>query len=208
MAKVSLWTRQDLRFLEVLKNEGVFRVKKQYIEEKNEELAPYFLMLYHWFVQEASKIVPKPEKVQYPIWCSVHSDYMLRGAHGNVVIELSIDEQRVVYFDSAKWDLVLNHHYIAQDEQDQQLFDSELLKRGIANNFLLLDEHYRKFYPDLAQKVMNSWTRIFDVDKNNSNIFAVQANIWEIYPQDIVQILEGVEQQKIILPFPNKDWDM
>lgn len=195
MAKVTLWTRQDTRFLDAIRQEGVFHAKKEYIEEKNQELSPYFLKLYDWFVAEADKIVPKPENAQYPIWCSVTDEYMLRGAHGNILIELSIDEEKIVYFDSPKWDLVLNHVYIAKDLDEQRRFDEELKRRGITNSFSLLDDHHRKFYPDLAQKVMRSWTRIFDVDKNSADKFSVQANIWEIRPQDIVQILEGEEER-------------
>ncbi|MDO4712131.1 MAG: DUF3841 domain-containing protein [Peptostreptococcaceae bacterium] len=197
MAKVKLWTRQDVRFLDAIKKEGVFHAKKEYIEEKNQELSLYFLKLYDWFVAEASKRVPRPDGAQYPIWCSVNSEYMLRGAHGNILIELSIDEERIVYFDSPKWDLVLNHYYIAKDAEDQRRFEAELDRRGIRNSFALLDEFHQKFYPDLAQKVMRSWERIFDVDKDDENIFAVQANIWAIYPEDIVEIREGEDERKI-----------
>lgn len=197
MAKVKLWTRQDVRFLDAIKKEGVFHAKKEYIEEKNQELSSYFLKLYDWFVAEASKRVPRPAGAQYPIWCSVNSEYMLRGAHGNILIELSIDEERIVYFDSPKWDLVLNHNYIAKDAEDQRRFEAELDRRGIRNSFALLDEFHQKFYPDLAQKVMRSWERIFDVDKDDENIFAVQANIWTIYPEDIVEIREGEDERKI-----------
>lgn len=197
MAKVRLWTRQDVRFLDAIKKEGVFYAKREYIEEKNKELTSYFIKLYDWFVTEASKIVPRPEGAQYPIWCSVNSEYMLRGAHGNILIELSIDEEKIVYFDSPKWDLVLNHNYIAKDLEDQRNFEQELKRRGITNSFALLDEYHQKFYPDMAQKVMKSWTRIFDVNKNDENIFAVQANIWEIRPEDIVEIREGEDERKV-----------
>lgn len=103
MSKVILWTRQDIRFLDAIKKDGVFIAKREYIEQKNGELTSYFLRLYDWFVAEASKRVPRPQGAQYPIWCSVKSEYMLRGAHGNILIELSIDESKIVYFDSPKW---------------------------------------------------------------------------------------------------------
>ena len=197
MAKVTLWTRQDERFLEAMQKDGVFHTKREYIEEKNQELTPYFIKLYDWFVTEASKRVPRPDGALYPIWCSVNSEYMLRGAHGNILIKLSVDEDRIIYFDSPKWDLVINHYYIAKDYDDQKTFEKELKNRGITNSFALLDEHHRKFYPDLVQKVMSSWSRIFDVDKDSPNIFEVQANIWEIFPEDIVEIREG-EKETII----------
>ena len=197
MSKVTLWTRQDIRFLDAIKKDGVFIAKREYIEQKNEELTSYFLRLYDWFVAEASKRVPRPQGAQYPIWCSVKSEYMLRGAHGNILIELSIDESKIVYFDSPKWDLVLNHSYIAKDAEDQHAFEAELAYRGIRNSFALLDDFHRKFYPDLAQKVIRSWDRIFEVNKDSENIFEVQANIWEIHPEDIINIYEGEEETQI-----------
>ena len=198
MAKVTLWTRQDSRFLDAIKKEGVFYVKKEYIDEKFDDLAPYFIKLYSWFVENAEKRVPRPnENIKFPIWCSINSDYMLRGAHGNVLIELSIDEDKIVYFDSPKWDLVLNHNYIAKNAQDQEEFDEMLLKNGLKNSFILLDDKHRNFYPHIAKQIVKSWERIFDVNKDDENIFAVQANIWEIRPEDIVDIREGEKETPI-----------
>lgn len=184
--KVFLWTRQDRRMLEDLKRQGIFYVKREYIEAKNEDLTAYFLRLYDWFVQAASKKVPQPEHRGYPIWCSVSEDYMLREAAGNVLLKLAVDKERIVYFDSARWDMVLNHMYISENEADRKRFDTLLKSRGIRNSFSLMDDSHRKFYPDLAERVVQSWERIFEI--REWNIFYVQANIWEIRPEDIVSI--------------------
>lgn len=184
--KVSLWTRQDERMLDDLKRQGVFYVKRRYIEEKNQELSDYYLPLYDWFVTAASKRVPRPEHGGYPIWCSIDPDYMLRGIAGNVLLRLSIVPERIIYFDSPKWDMVLNHMYLAQDQQDEKEFEEMLKARGIKNSFTLLDPHHSRFYPDLMKKVKGSWERIFDI--NEWNLFTVQANIWEIRPEDILSI--------------------
>ncbi len=201
--RISLWTRQDKRFIEVMEKEKIFYAKKEYIEEKNDSLAGYYLPLYDWFVAEAQKRVPRPPKAQYPIWCSADKDYMLRGAHGNILIELSIEKERVLYFNSLKWDLVLNHTYIPRDKKDQEDFLNELKARGIKNSFSFMDDYHKKFYPDLVAKVTESWKRIFDIDPKKEDIFSVQANIWEIRPQDIVSITEyeGEQQGKTLRSF-------
>lgn len=172
--------------LEDLERQGVFFVKRKYIEEKNEDLSEYFLSLYDWFVRSAARRVPQPEHKGYPIWCSISEDYMLRGVAGNVLLKLAVDRNRIVYFDSARWDMVLNHMYIPENEEDQKKFNEILKNRGIRNSFSLMDEHHRKFYPDLADQVVRSWERIFEIKE--WNIFYVQANIWEIRPEDIVSI--------------------
>lgn len=197
MSKITLWTRQDTRFIDAINKNGFYIAKKEYIQEKNQELSPYFLKLYDWFVHEAEKYVPRPANAQYPIWCSVTDEYMLRGAHGNILIKLSIDEEKIVYFDSPKWDLVINHNYIAKDAQDQKKFDNYLAQRGLSNSFALLDDYHKKFYPDVAKKVIESWKRIFEIEKSDNTIFSIQANIWEIRPEDIIEIREG-EDEKLV----------
>lgn len=192
--KITLWTRQDQRFLDVIKKEKVFYSKKEYIEEKHDTLSAYYLPLYDWFVEEAEKRVSRPPGAQYPIWCSISDAYMLRGAQGNVLIELSVDKERVLYFNSGKWDLVLNHTYIPKDDKDQEDFSKELKDLGIKNSFSFMGDYYQKFYPGLVKKIKDSWQRIFDVDLEHSDIFSIQANIWEIRPEDILLITEYEEE--------------
>lgn len=65
--KIRLWTRQHKNVLEELETHGVYRVKKEYIMQKLDNISDYFLKLYNWYVSEAEKIVPRPEGVTYPI---------------------------------------------------------------------------------------------------------------------------------------------
>ncbi len=190
MEKVRLWTRQNQKFLEVLEKEGAFYSKKQYIVQKNDTLAGYYIELYDWFVKHAQQLVPKPEKAEYPIWCSVSDEYMLRGVPGDVLVELCVDRDKVVYFDSLRWDLVLNHTYIPKDEADAERFAESIRTRGIKNSFSFLSDYYKRFYPDVVKEVMQSWDRVFEIDLEQSDKFSTQANIWEIRPEDIVSITE------------------
>lgn len=197
MDKVTLWTRQDERMLSILEQEGVFRVQRRFVEEKNDTLVDYYLPLYDHFIRMAEKRVPRPAQQGYPIWCSIDEHYMLRGIAGHVLLELSIDAERIIYFDSLKWDMVLNHMYIPGDAEDDKRFKQELKERGIRDSFTLLDDYHRRFYPDLAQRVIDSWERIFTIDE--WNLFTVQANIWEIYPQDIVKIERNARLERRIV---------
>ena len=48
--KVTLWTRQDIRSLDDLEKNGVYRVKREYIENQYGDIAEHFII----FLQEDS----------------------------------------------------------------------------------------------------------------------------------------------------------
>lgn len=185
--KVTLFTRQDIKSLENIRRFGVHRIKRKYIEEQFDDIAEYYIYLYKWFVDKASKKVPKPEDVEFPIWCAISEKNMLRPIENTVVYILEVDESEVIYFDGQKWDLVLNHLYIPKDEMDGKLYIKEIEEKGLDNTFSFIDGKYSHFYPLEKKRVMDSWMRIFEIE--NWNIFNVQANIWEIREDMIKEII-------------------
>ena len=185
--KVTIWTRQDIRSLDEIKKNGIYRVKRWYIEEQFDDIAEYYISLYHWFVDYASKIVEKPESVEFPIWCSISEENMLKPIENTVVYVLEVDESEIIYFSGRKWDHVLNHLYIAKDEEDEKRYKNDLMEKGIKDSFSFIDGKYANFYPMEKKRVMDSWPRVFEIDE--WNIFEVQANIWEIRQDMIKEIL-------------------
>lgn len=185
--KVTLFTRQDIKSLEDIKVSGVHRIKRKYIEEQFDDIAEYYIYLYKWFVDKASKKVPKPEDVEFPIWCAISKENMLRPIENTVVYILEVDESEVIYFDGQKWDLVLNHLYIPKDERDRKLYIKEIEERGLDNTFSFISGKYSHFYPLEKKRVMESWMRVFEIE--DWNIFNVQANIWEIREDMIKEII-------------------
>jgi len=187
--KVTLWTRQDIRSLEELKNNGVIRIKRKNLEEKFDLISDHIIYLYNWFVNAANEIVPKPEDVEFPIWCSISEQYMLRPTIDQVVYVLEVDKSEIIYFDGMKWDFVLNHHYVPKDEKDAEEYARYIESKGFKNSFSFLDEKTSHFYPEERKKVMDSWIRVFDTDV--WDIFRIQANIWEIRTDMIVDIISA-----------------
>jgi len=185
--KVTLWTRQDIRSLDEIENKGVYWVKREYIEEQYGDIASHFIPLYQWFVDKASKMVPKPEGVEFPIWCSISEENMLRPIENTVVYVLELDESEVIYFDGMKWDYVLNHLYIPKDEQDLMAYRKDLERKGFKDSFSFVEGKYANLYPEEKKRVIDSWIRVFEIDE--WNIFRVQANIWEIRKDMIKDIL-------------------
>jgi hypothetical protein len=185
--KVILWTRQHKKSLDELSNNGVIRIKRKHLEEKFDEITDYIAYLYKWFVEAAEKKVPRPDGVEFPVWCSISEENMLRPTVDEIVYVLEVDKADVIYFDGSKWDYVLNHHYIAKDENDALEYAKELEIKGFDNSFSFINEKTSRFYPQERKKVMDSWHRIFEIEK--WDIFKVQANIWEIKAEMIKDIL-------------------
>ena len=193
--KVTLWTRQRFESLKELEEEGTIRIKKTHLEEKFEEITDYIASLYKWFVDAAEKMVPKPEDVEFPVWCSISQENMLRPTEDEIVYVLEVDKSGIIYFDGAKWDYVLNHHYVPRDEKDELEYEKELERKGFPDSFSFMDEKTAHFYPLERKKVMDSWHRVFETDQ--WDIFRIQANIWEIRPEMIRDVLYSPDNANI-----------
>lgn len=187
MKKVTLWTRQDIKSLDEIKKNGRYRVKREYIEGQFEDIAEYYIKLYKWFVDKASKMVPKADGVEFPVWCSISEENMLKPIENTVVYVLEVDESEVIYFDGRKWDYVLNHLYIPKDEEDERNYMADIEGKGLKDSFSFIEGKYANFYPLEKKRVMESWMRVFEI--KDWNIFNVQANIWEIREDMIKDIL-------------------
>ncbi|MDD2494011.1 MAG: DUF3841 domain-containing protein [Tissierellia bacterium] len=185
--KVTLWTRQNKKSLDELKDNGVIRISRKNLEEKYDIISDHVIYLYKWFVDAAKEIVPIVKGVEFPIWCSVSEEYMLRPTIDEVVYVLEVDKSDIIYFDGMKWDYVLNHHYIPKDEKDAIEYDNYIERKGFKNSYSFIDEKTAHFYHEERKKVMDSWKRIFEIDE--WDIFKIQANIWEIRPEMIKDIL-------------------
>lgn len=173
-----LFTSQDERSLEILNNKGRFVNKKEYIQEHMQDISPFFLKCYDWFVNEAKKRSKKPDDVDYQIWCSVSARNCMRPYEGEVAYVLEVPNEEIMYFDGSKWDYVLNLHYVPKDDIDLKKYQDEIKSKGFNNSFEFIQGRYSRMYPLEEKRIKDSWIRIFEI--SDWNIFAIQANIWEI----------------------------
>jgi len=189
--KAIIFTRQDTRSLDVIRNKGRFTNKRSYIEEGFGDISNFFLSPYNWFVEEASKKVEKPDDVEYPIWCAVDWRNCLKPMGDTLVYVLEVPEEKIIYFDGSKWDFVLNEHYVPDDNEDLESYNRDLKRKGIDSGYEFLRGNYAHMYPLETQKVLESRKKIFNID--SWNIFAVQANIWELREEWIKRIVRPEE---------------
>jgi len=184
--KITLWTRQHQGVLKELEEKGVYRVKKEYIEAKNDSISGYYFQLYDWYVKHAEKIVPRPHGVEYPIWLSTSNEMMLQPTEGTVILTLNVQRKNVVISDFEKWGYVVNYWYVPLDREDEIRHNEELKKYGIGDESALYMSYKGNFYPLLRKKIIDSWNRIFDVSDDSACLS--QATLWEIKKEWVVDV--------------------
>jgi hypothetical protein len=189
--KIKLWTRQNKGILRDLEECGVYRVRREYIEEKLDTIAPFYLKAYKWYTERAAQIVSKPKEVQYPIWLSTTENMMLQPTEDSVVLELEVDREYVVITDQEKWGYVINYWYVPLDREDEKKHNEELKKYGIFDESALCMGGKGNFYPLLRNKIKKSWDRLFDNNIRLCNL--TQATLWEIRKDWIVNIVHYEE---------------
>ncbi len=186
MAKdvIKLWTCQSKVVLDTVMNDGVYHVKREFVAEKYQEVSKIFLTAYDWFVANAKRIVKKPEDADFPVWTWRDPKY-LEHFDDSVILLLEIEIDKVILFDSGKWNKILNLSYIPKDKDDRLKFSQELEKYNISDDSTA---YMSNFYPQLKSKIKRSWNRLFDEDIKISGID--QAAIWEIRKDWIIDVIE------------------
>jgi len=187
--RISLWTRQDVASLEGLIHGEPYRAKESAIKSWYGDITPYYLELYQWFVEAASRRLVRPEGAIYPIWCSVSSQYMLRPIPGTVVYELSVNKEETVFFDGSRWDLVLNHRFVPETREEEDAYQKDLKEKGFPEGTTFIGEAMARRYPAERDRVIESWERVFQAD--GLDLFRLQANLWEIRPDQVVRVSTG-----------------
>lgn len=175
MAKIRLWTTQDIRSLKQIEENGTYRVSREAIQNKYTDCSDVYFKVYSWFSKTAGKYLKKPEGAEFPVWAALKKEETHGLIEGTVRYELEADEEDVLIFDTGKWDYILNYWYIPENEEDRKSYREELERYGIENQSRIM---MTNFYPELKRKLENSWERLFDSKITVSEIN--QAAMWEI----------------------------
>lgn len=187
MDTVDLYTRQHEHSIHELNRTGRITNKEIYIRLHMRDISDYFIDKYRHFVRLANEIVAKPPDVDFPIWCSISKNNCLKPIDKQLVYVLRVPKDEVVYFQSGKWDYVLNDLYIPKDDEDKEAYLKQIKKLGVKDQFSFISGKYRGLFPDIERKIIDSWSRVFEIDEWND--FSVQANIWQIKAEWVRHIL-------------------
>lgn len=190
---VRLWTRQMPQVLQSLRDEGIYTVKQEYIERKNDTIAPFYLSLYRWYTQQARQFMEIREELEYPIWFSVEEEFQLQPTQDTVILEVEIPRDRVLFCNMSAWDYRVNYWYIPENEADAQKHRAELKKYGLASDDELFLTDKGNFYPLLKRKVEDSWKRVFSLSEATGQKSVATA--WELRREWIRKVIKP-DQEK------------
>ena len=141
------WTRQRPEVLQELNSSGIYRVKKEYIEEKNGSITDYYLELYQWYTRTARKYLSIPPECEYPIWLSPSEEFMLQPVEDTVILTLDIPEGSYLACNMEGWGYRVNYWYVPLDAEDDRKHREELKRYGIASEDELVTGAKGNFYP-------------------------------------------------------------
>ncbi len=184
---VRLYTRQNDKTLNQLEHDGRIINQRIYVELHLGDVAPLFLESYDWLTERVAKIVPKPDDVHAPIWCSVCKENCLRPIPGTVAYVIDVPREKICFFDDGKWDYVLNRIYLPKDPEDEEAYRRHIHELGIASSFQIMQGKHAGQFPEEEQRIRDSWERIFQIDTWSP--WHVCGNIWEITKDQVVDIL-------------------
>lgn len=170
-----VWTRQDVSVWEALQKTGVYSPCEAYVQLKNGPIADYYLEAYRWFTRESRNYISIPEQLTIPIWLALTEESRLPPAPGTISLTLEIPAEQVLVVDYDKWGYRINGWYVPLNKADEARHDDELRRCGIGNEALLTLTDRGIYYPQLRQKIIRSWERIFTPSETspNSNVGTV-----------------------------------
>ena len=155
------WTRQVTAVSDELDSSGIYHVKKEYIEAKNDTIADYYIKLYRWFSREARRYIDFPAEYEFPVWMSVDESSMLRPVEGTVTLAVEVPPEKYILCNFDAWGYCVNYWYVPVDDADKEAHEAELRRYGLASDDELFLTDKGNFYPLLKRKVQDSWKRVF-----------------------------------------------
>ena len=191
-----LWTVQEIPFWNRLKSGRRLRANRQIVKRGTGgclEAIP----AYDWLATRMDAMIGgRPTPMALPLWAWQQWDgaaqarpdlrsvgHFPRGTRG-VRIEMEIDDGAVVLSDFDLWHFVMNGHYIADSEKDDDAFYAKVPKKwhaGCWNKASMPLRHRRR--------IEASWEKIFDLDRTWDEDWhgpcgrekqTIQATVWSI----------------------------
>lgn len=177
-----MWTGQSSLVLEELKRTGRYVVKNCYVEQKYSETAWIFREAYQFLAGKAEERVAKPDGAESPVWVYKNPN-QIHGGEDVHYLKLRIPKDKVLCFDSRKWNRILNLEYLGADKKDEERFAEKLRSRGIHDS---LDLFRTAYYPLEKREVKKSWDRLlgeFSIEEAY-----LQGMTWEIREEWIEEL--------------------
>ena len=180
--KIKLWTIQHIEAYHCLKETGILCANEEYLFCQDD-----LRFAYDWMVEQMRiKIGPPPVGVGYPIWAWYQwegerkrrdlrfSGYAKRGTP-MVQIEFEVEDRCILLSDFDGWHFVLNHSYLADNEED-------------------FDSFYASKAENAQDQIRASWDKIFDLERYvpdwdcPKDEMSVQATLWQVHISQVKKV--------------------
>lgn len=177
---ITMWTGQTSVVMDEIKRTGRYMVKKEYVNHKYGESAWIFQEAYQYLAVKAENMIERPKGAESPVWVYREAGQIFGGKDVHY-LKLCIPANKLILFDSRKWNRILNLNYIGKDEKDEETFEQRMRSRGIHDMLKIFSTGY---YPMEKREVKKSWDRLFG--DNNIEEAYLQGMTWEICEEWII----------------------
>lgn len=186
MSTIRAWTRQVPQVWEEIQSTGRYRVREEYVRNKNLEISDYYIELYRWLTEMCRNRVAMPDDADFPIWLALTEAQRLPPTPNTISLTLDVPEEALFILDYDRWGYRVNHWYVPRDAADEAAHNKELERFGIANEAALITGNLGNHHPALKKKIQASWVRMLDAP--NSNMDLNVGVIWEILPDWVAEV--------------------
>ena len=190
MEKLKLWTIQDKAAYDKFQKTGVLRADSNFA-----------MFDYSWMAKQMiARIGPPPTGVTEPVWAwhswegeckpSITEDDI---KNSRVVIEFTIDSDKVLLSDFDAWHAVLMFDYLALTAEEYADFEDQVYYSDYTWDDIIHSGNSDDNLKALQDKLSESWVRIFDIKSNH--IFrepdigaSIQATFWELRIDQVTKV--------------------
>lgn len=201
---MQLWTVQPYNVYETLTATGIYKCNPHLSSLLEEDS---FINAYKWISNEMKNRIGNPSAdITFPVWAWYRVDGKnrkpdmrtigMRVFEESVLMEIEIQDNKVLLSDFDHWHLVLN---------DGIFYKASLLENISSEEWELETDKEDVYYENLSdqEKITykeNSWKNIFSPDIVSRSAY-VQATFWELEKEQIKKVwkLKGYHQNKYML---------
>ena len=184
MSEITVWTKQNRAVLDQLDAAGRFVADERYMRSELEDTADIMLFIYRWLAAHMPSGAVRPQDVSFPVWVSFSRETTMSPEPGYAVLKLKVDENLVTPVNIEKWTRITNYSYIPLDAEDESEHNRLMSKIGISSAQAVMSG----FYPDIKQKIIASWDRLFDdaAMSGSSNAYGL---MWEVKKEWVQNVI-------------------
>ncbi|MBO6163918.1 MAG: DUF3841 domain-containing protein [Lachnospiraceae bacterium] len=156
-ADMTFYTAQADIVLQTLEQDGIYYVKRAYVDGKYGQTAWIFRTAYAAMNRLMQQRLPRPQEAESPVW--LYADPRWAGTSADShLLKLQVPADEIVTFDLRDWDRILNLSPIGTEEEIAAM-EKEFARQGVA---AFSDVFEKPYYPLLRQRIERTWKQLLE----------------------------------------------